>query len=337
MAGRMIDLGQTVGNYRVTAKLGEGGMGVVFRAEHPVIARRAALKAIHPELAVTPEVVARFVNEAKLISEIGHENIVDVTDFGRTDEGDFYIIMEYLSGQSLAEAIHRGGAMEPARALAIAAQIADALDASHARGVIHRDLKPENVFLVQRGAVRDFVKVLDFGLAKLTGGDAAAAQKTQSSLIMGTPYYLAPEQCEGRSELDGRADVYALGCILFELLTGMVPFGGESSGDVLVKQVTMPPPAARALVAGLPEALDAILQRALAKEPAERFPTMAAFRAALLDPAGAAAGVPRAVPNDLSERVRRAQPMPRGELTAAGGRAPGTRSTFREGMGAIAT
>jgi serine/threonine-protein kinase len=331
----MIGLGQIVGNYRITAKLGEGGMGVVFRAEHPVIARRAALKAIHPDLAPSPEIVARFVNEAKAISEIGHDNIVEVTDFGRTDDGDFYFVMEYLSGESLAEAIQRDGAMEPARALAITAQVADALDASHARGIVHRDLKPENVFLVRRGGSRDFVKVLDFGLAKLTGADSAAGP-AQGGTIMGTPFYMAPEQCEGRSDLDGRADIYALGCILFELLTGMVPFGGGTSGEVLVKQVTMPPPAARGLVASLPEALDAILARALAKDPADRFPTMAAFRAALLDPTGAAGAAPDAVATDLSERVRRAQPMARGTL-ATDGRAPATRSTFREGVGAIAT
>jgi serine/threonine-protein kinase len=334
----MIGLGQIVGNYRITAKLGEGGMGVVFRAEHPVIARRAALKAIHPDLTASPEVIARFVNEAKLISEIGHDNIVDVTDFGRTDEGDFYFVMEYLPGESLAEAIQRDGALEPARALAIAAQIADALDASHARGIIHRDLKPENVFLVRRRGSRDFVKVLDFGLATLAGARAPADGLTRAETVAGTPFYMAPEQCEGRSDLDGRADVYALGCILFELLTGMVPFGGGSSSEVLVKQVTMPPPAARGLVASLPQALDAILARALAKDPADRFPTMAAFRAALLDPASVAvAGAPPdPVADDLSERVRRAQPMARGTL-AAEGRAAATRSTFREGMGAIAT
>jgi serine/threonine-protein kinase len=333
----MIDLGQTVGNYRITAKLGEGGMGVVFLAEHPVIARRAALKAIHPEVTPSPEVVARFVNEAKLISEIGHENIVEVTDFGRTDEGDFYFIMEYLQGESLAEALQRGGAMDPARALAIATQIADALGASHARGVVHRDLKPENVFLVRRGGTRDFVKVLDFGLAKLTSGDGGTPGEVHPGNIMGTPYYMAPEQCEGRSAIDGRADVYALGCILFELLTGIVPFGGDSSTDVLVKQVTMRPPSARTLVADLPEALDVILGRALAKAPADRFPTMAAFRAALLDPAGATGVAAEAALDGLSQRVRRAQPTPRGALAAGAPRAPGARSTFREAMGAIAT
>jgi serine/threonine-protein kinase len=329
----MIGVGQTVGNYRITAKLGEGGMGMVFRAEHPVIARRAALKAIHPEFALRPEVISRFVNEAKVISRIGHEHIVEVTDFGRTPEGDFYFIMEHLSGEALSQAIERGGAMPPQRAVAIAAQIADALGASHVHGVVHRDLKPENVFLIDRGGSRDFVKVLDFGLAKLTSGDAATARETRSGMIMGTPYYMAPEQCEGRSEIDGRADVYALGVILFEMLTGSVPFSGESSGEILVKHVTMRPPAARALVPGLPEALDGILDQALAKDPVERFPSMEAFRRALLDVAGAA---PEAAPLTPSAGLRSSR-LSSTQGLGPGGARPHARTTFREGVGAIAS
>jgi serine/threonine-protein kinase len=339
----MIGLGQTIGNYRITAKLGEGGMGVVFRAEHPVIARRVALKAIHPEFGVTPAVISRFINEATLLSQIGHEHIVDVTDFGRTDDGDFYFIMEYLQGEALSAAIERGP-LAPARALAIAAQVADALAASHARGVVHRDLKPENVFLTARGGTRDFVKVLDFGLAELVSGQApergdhgGGGSAGSASSIMGTPYYMAPELCEGKDEIDARADVYALGVVLFEMLTGKVPFGGDSASEILVKQIFTRPPAARGIVADLPAALDVILHRALAKAPADRFPSMEAFRAALLDPEGHAGGAPRAILDDVTERVRTARPMARGELGPGDpGRAP-TRSTLREAVGAFAT
>jgi serine/threonine-protein kinase len=325
----MIQVGQTVGNYRITAKVGEGGMGVVFLAEHPVIARRAALKAIHPDFEPSAEVVARFVNEARLISQIGHEHIVDVTDFGRTPEGDFYFIMEYLAGEALADTIQRDGAMPLERALSIAAQIADALGASHARGVVHRDLKPENVFLIPRSGTRDFVKVLDFGLAKLMSGDAKT-QAGPASPIMGTPYYMSPEQCEGLSGIDGRADVYALGCILFEMLTGSVPFGGESSGEILAKQLTTRAPAARRFVAGLPEAVDVILQRALAKDPADRYQSMTELRLALLAPGIVA---PPAVGEDISAGIRGAQ------LTASEAPAPRTRArtTFREAAGAFAS
>jgi eukaryotic-like serine/threonine-protein kinase len=276
--GIMIAIGQTVGNYRVTEKLGEGAMGVVFLAEHPVIGRKAALKVIHPQHARNAEVVSRFVNEARVLNEIGHEHIVQVTDFGRTERGDFYFIMEYLDGEPLSEWILREGPAAPTRALAIAAQIADALDASHRHGIIHRDLKPENVFIVPRGG--SFVKVLDFGLAKLLHGHTA--YETLTGTIMGTPCYMAPEQCSGRGMIDERTDVYALGVVLFEMLTGRVPFGGESHGEVLNGHINKRPPAPSSVVSSLSPVLDALVLRALAKDPAKRFSSMANFRAALL-------------------------------------------------------
>jgi serine/threonine protein kinase len=314
-ATAMIELGQTVGNYRITSKLGEGGMGAVYLAEHPVIGRKAALKVIHPQHARNHDVVARFVNEASAISRIGHEHIVEVTDFGRTDGGDFYFIMEYLEGQALSDLIALQAPFEPARALAIAAQIADALVASHAHGVIHRDLKPDNVFVVPREDDANFVKVLDFGLAKLTNDNAAAPYETRAGLVMGTPYYMSPEQCEGSRELDERADIYSLGVVLFEMLTGHLPFGGDGYAEVLMKQVTMQAPAARSLVPDLPEELDVLLARALAKQPDERFPTMEAFREALREPAASAAALPRlAIRDDLSARMKAAHPMSRAEI-----------------------
>jgi tRNA A-37 threonylcarbamoyl transferase component Bud32 len=325
----MIDVGQTVGNYKVTAKLGEGGMGMVFLAEHPVIGRKAALKAIHPEHARNAEVVSRFVNEAKSINQIGHEHIVEVTDFGRTASGDFYFIMEYLQGETLAELIAREAPLPPARAVAIAGQIADALEASHAHGVIHRDLKPDNIFMVPRAGGADFVKVLDFGLAKLLNGDAAYDMR--AGLVMGTPYYMAPEQCEGRTEIDQRADIYALGVILFEMLTGKLPFGGDNCADILLKQITMLAPAARSIVPELPEALDVILHRALAKDPDERFATMAALRQVLLDPTSHVGARPQgAVHDDRSGRMRAAHPMTRAAIGLRHRRLPGTRPTSHE-------
>jgi serine/threonine-protein kinase len=311
----MIELGQTVGNYRVIAKLGEGAMGIVYLAEHPVIGRKAALKVVHPQHARNPEVVARFVNEATAINRIGHEHIVEVTDFGRTQGGDFYFTMEYLEGRALSDLIAREAPLPPARALAIAAQIADALAASHDHGVIHRDLKPENIFLVTRGEETSFVKVLDFGLAKLLNEERAAPHETRRGLVMGTPYYMSPEQCEGRREVDARADVYSLGVVLFEMLTGHLPFGGDAYGEVLMKQLTMRPPAARSLVPDLPEELDAVLHCALAKRATERFPSMQAFRHALLEPSRHATTVrPAGLHEDLSRRMRAAKPMSRAEI-----------------------
>ena len=175
-------------------------MGVVYLAEHPVIGRKVALKAIHPELSRNPEVVSRFMTEAKSVNQIGNEHIVDVSDFGTTTDGEFYFIMEYLQGESLADRLRRERLFDPHRALQIAAQVADALAASHSHGIIHRDLKPENIFLITRGQNRDFVKVLDFGLAKLTQGEEKVTHKTRTGSVMGTPYYMAPEQCEGKAE-----------------------------------------------------------------------------------------------------------------------------------------
>jgi serine/threonine protein kinase len=279
----MIDVGQTVGNYTITAKLGEGGMGTVFLAEHPVIGSKVALKAIHPEFARSPEVVSRFVNEARAVNQIGHDHIIDIHDFGNTPAGDFYFIMEFLNGEMLSDQRGRQVVFSPARALNIVAQIADALAASHERGVIHRDLKPDNIFLITRDAKPDFVKVLDFGLAKLTNESGTVrAYTTDAGIILGTPYYMSPEQCEGRAELDHRTDVYSLGVILFEMLTGQVPFAGEGFGEVMAKHISLPPPAARRFVPNLPIALDAILNRALAKHPDARFQTMGEFREVLL-------------------------------------------------------
>ena len=343
----MIDVGQTVGNYNITAKLGEGGMGTVFLAEHPVIGSRVALKAIHPQFAASAEVVGRFVNEAKAVNQIGHDHIVDITDFGTAPTGDFYFTMEYLQGESLGDAIKNAGAFPPARALSIAAQIADALSASHEHGIIHRDLKPENVILIVRDSVRDFVKVLDFGLAKLTHVhvDAQPAQHSRTGSVMGTPYYMSPEQCEGRAGIDHRADIYALGVMLFEMLTGKIPFGGTGYGEIIVKHVTVLPPAASSIVPELSSAMDAILFRALAKAPDERFATMAEFREALLDPERYGASAPVEVaPEELTGRVRAAMPMARTELSPGNdrpsspqyidglGKAP---STFRDSVGEV--
>jgi serine/threonine-protein kinase len=329
----MIEIGQTIGNYAITAKLGEGGMGMVFLAEHPVIGRRAALKVIHPEYARNPEVVSRFVTEARSLNAIGHEHIVEVTDFGTTPDGDFYFIMERLEGHSLAHLIVRDAPFTPERALRIAGQIAAALQASHDHGIIHRDLKPDNIYLVTHGEDPDFVKVLDFGLAKLVGTNEASPRNTRTGTVVGTPYYMAPEQCEGSVEIDHRADVYALGVLLFEMLTGKVPFGGTGFGEVMLKHMTMPAPAARGLVPELAPAVDAILFRALAKDPAQRFQSMAELGAALADPEGYAAATPHVgVHDDLSGRMRAARPMKRSEMRPA---TPHTPTTLREGIGEI--
>jgi serine/threonine-protein kinase len=279
----VIGVGATVGNYVVSQKIGEGAMGSVFLAHHPVIGKRVALKVIHPELAANEEMIARFFNEARAVTQIGHENIVDVQDFGQTPNGDSFIVMELLEGQGLGDRMKREGALSIPRATHIAIQIADGLAAAHARGVIHRDLKPDNLFLVQRGGDPDFVKILDFGLAKLTG-PGGMQHKTKTGSLLGTPHYMAPEQAEAQKNIDGRVDVYGLGCILFHMLTGRVPFPGEGFGEVLVKHLREPPPLPSRLNPQVPPALEKIVLHALAKKPEFRFSSMDEFRGALRDP-----------------------------------------------------
>ena len=223
--------------------------------------------------------------------------------------------MEYLQGESLSDRLKREKRIPLGQAMSIGAQIADALNASHQQGIIHRDLKPENIFLCTRGANREFVKVLDFGLAKLTQNDQKVTHKTRTGSVMGTPYYMSPEQCEGKTEIDYRADIYSLGVLIFEMLTGKVPFGGEGYGEIIVKHVTMPPPSVRSVVPELPEFMDPIMYRVLAKDRDQRFQTMADLREALLDPERYASSAPEiGIPDDLSGIARAAAPMARAEL-----------------------
>jgi serine/threonine-protein kinase len=280
----VIGIGATVGNYRVMEKIGEGAMGAVFLASHPVIGKRVALKVIHPELSANEEMLLRFFNEARAVTQIGHQNIVAVQDFGQTPEGDSFIIMELLEGRGLGDLMKQIGIFPVERALHVATQMADGLAAAHARGVIHRDLKPDNVILVPRSGDEDFVKILDFGLAKLQGPGASGMNlKTKTGSLLGTPHYMAPEQAEGKP-IDHRVDVYALGCILFQMLTGRVPFPGNGFGEVLVKHIREPPPLPSRLSAQVTPAIEKIVLHALAKKPEFRFKSMEDFGLALRRP-----------------------------------------------------
>lgn len=280
----MIGAGHTIGSYRILNKIGTGGMGAVFLAEHPLIGKKVALKVIHRELAGNKEVVQRFFQEAKAVTRINHEHIVQIHDFGVTPEGDHFYIMEYLEGKTLAQLIATERVVDPRRALHVGAQIASALAAAHGAGVIHRDLKPDNVMLIHRLGDPDFVKLLDFGLAKMFASSSAV--KTAAGVLLGTPQYMSPEACESRQTIDARTDVYALGILLFQLTTGRLPFDGETMGEVLVKQVTQLPPAPRGINPNLPPSVEQIILRCLAKAPDGRFPTMNQLREALLDPEG---------------------------------------------------
>ena len=217
-------INHTIGNYRVTSLLGEGGMGVVYLAQHPVFGRKVAIKLLHAVLARDPDIVARFFNEARAIHMVAHENIVEILDFGQTADGQPYFIMEFLQGESLTEAIARGP-MATEQVEAIGVQMCKALGAAHAKGIVHRDLKPHNVQLVIKADGALQVKILDFGVAKiLSTPDGASSVKTRTGSLMGTPLYMSPEQCKGAGVLDHRTDIYSLGVILFEMLSGRPPF-----------------------------------------------------------------------------------------------------------------
>lgn len=283
--------GQSFGNYRVLNRIGSGGMGAVYLAEHPLIGKRVALKVIHRDLATNREVVSRFFNEARAVNQIGNEHIVEINDFGQTPEGDHFFVMEHIEGRTLADVLEREGALHPQRALHIAAQIADALGAAHACAIIHRDLKPDNIMLTWRMGNPDFVKVLDFGLAKMLA-ESNATKLTAQGVVLGTPQYMAPEICESSQGIDQRSDIYALGVLLFQMATGRLPFDGTSMGSILIKHVTEPPPAPRGINPGIPPSVEQIILRCLAKSPDGRFASMTDLRQVLLDPDRYLAGGP---------------------------------------------
>src|SRR5262245_61677646 len=235
--------------YRIESVLGEGGMGAVYMAQHVLMRKRLAVKVLHPEMTRLPEMVARFEREAMAAAHIEHPNVAAATDFGKLENGAFFLVLEYVEGSSLRDLIEKGP-LPPRRALHIAHQIASALARAHALGIVHRDLKPENVMLVARDGDPDFVKVLDFGIAKVPVGELASRGAssdggqvlTQLGMVYGTPEYMAPEQALGQ-EVDARADLYALGAILFEMLAGVRPFDAESKVTLLGMKVTSDPPA----------------------------------------------------------------------------------------------
>lgn len=288
--GALDRVGTTVaGRYRIDRLLGSGGMGAVYRAEHVLMRKTVALKVLHREMTLVPEVVARFEREAIAASRVDHPNVVAATDFGKLEDGGFYLVLEFVEGRSLRAVLDAEGALAPDRAARIAAQIASALAEAHAQGIVHRDLKPDNVMLVERPENPEHVKVLDFGIAKVAANDLAGQPAlTRFGSVFGTPEYMSPEQAMGTT-VDHRADLYALGVLLHEMLAGETPFHDQDLMALLARQMTAPPPP---LPTSVPPALRAVVARLLAKRPEERPPSADAVVAALLPIAGAGGAPP---------------------------------------------
>ncbi|MDQ3370817.1 MAG: serine/threonine protein kinase, partial [Myxococcota bacterium] len=276
--GEDLLLGTTIGAYRVARLLGIGGMGRVYKGVQPTIGSRVAIKVLSRECSDRRDLVERFFAEAKAVNLIRHESIVNVLDLAMLPDGRPYIIMEYLDGVPLASIIEHAVSSQaplPLGGLArLAVEVLDALGAAHGKGVVHRDLKPDNIFVMPSGRP----KVLDFGIAKLT--DLTSGSSTRTGSLLGTPHYMAPEQAAGRP-VDHRADLYAIGVILFECATGQKPFQAESLFDLLRQHVEAPPPSPRALRHDLPAELEHVILTALAKAPDQRFATTHAMSAAL--------------------------------------------------------
>ena len=271
--------------YQVVRVVGEGGMGKVYEAKHLRLReRRFALKVLHPELASKPEIVQRFQREAETASGLDHPNVVSVFDVHRMPDGTPYLVGEFLDGEELGARLKRLGKLEVTQAVVIARQVCRALSAAHARGIVHRDMKPENVFLTERDGL-PVAKILDFGISKAGHRDT---HLTRTGVIMGTPSYMAPEQARGE-KVDLRADVYAVGALLYHLLTGRPPFESDDPGAVLTRVLTEEPARPRSLEPSIPEAVELVIQRAMAKHAADRYQSMAELDSALTPFDGSAA------------------------------------------------
>jgi serine/threonine-protein kinase len=321
--------GDTFGPYTIVRRLGAGAMGEVYQARHRHMGREAAIKVLRAELTEDSEVVNRFFTEARATAAVRHPGIVEIFDCDLHRSGRAFIVMEFLAGEDLAHRLQnvRSFAGDWPGLRAIARQIAGALGAAHAAGIVHRDLKPGNIFLVGVGADPPAVKVVDFGIAKLLNRGGGDHSLTQTGHILGTPLYMSPEQAKGAKTIDHRTDIYALGCVLFEMITGQPPFVRRGPADVLVAHLHDPAPRASSLEATVPAGLDDLVAEMLAKNPDQRPRSMADVVARLAEPAAPAPG---RVATQLMTGGKPAAPAPAGASPAPVGQnapvsaAPGT-------------
>ncbi len=312
--------------YELSAILGSGGMGTVYTAVHTWTGRRVAVKVLKPSYAENEDVVRRFLREARAAAALHHPNVVDVLDMGRTDDGAVYMVLELLEGDSLGALIRRDGKMEPARALPILVPMAEALSEVHARGFVHRDLKPDNIFVASlRG--KTIPKLLDFGIAKALDDTDAS---TRTGAIMGTAYYMSPEQAGGRPDVGPASDIWALGVVLYETLTGEPPFTAESATGVLVKIITTQPPQVPPEV---PSALARIVERAMRHSPSDRYSDMREMMSVMRD---AAQSLGIALPDPVAVEIRTPEEIERASFEPSDPRAAAARAATVPSDGVIA-
>ncbi len=277
--------------YRIISKLGEGGMGSVYASEHILLKKNVAIKVLRYDLARKEDVVRRFQNEAIAASRIGHENIIEVTDFGRTPDGSVYFVMEHLNGSALADIIQKSGSIPLRRAIPILLQITKALSAAHSQGIIHRDLKPENIVLIDKPDRKDFVKILDFGISKMLDTSDRAEKLTAMGMIVGTPEYMSPEQAAGMS-VDKRTDIYSLGVIIYEMMTGRLPFLADNAIRILMMHQTEKPVRPRDINPEIHIGMEQIILKCMEKKPEDRFQDMSEITQALIQLLSASAKAP---------------------------------------------
>ena len=328
------------GKYRIVRLIGEGGMGAVYEAENMRIHRKVAIKVLHSGVAQTGEAVSRFEREAQAAGRIGSEHIVEVLDLGNLPSGDRYMVMEFMDGDSLSGRIRDRTRLTPAEIYPIIHQLLEALAAAHGAGIIHRDLKPDNVYLLKsRGGKADFVKLLDFGISKFNqlSGDSGFSM-TRTGAVMGTPYYMAPEQAKGARDLDHRVDLYAAGVILYESVTGEVPFNADTFNELLFKIVLEAARPVEQVVPNMDPNFAAIVNKSMAREPAQRFQSAREFQQSL-EQWAAGAGPQFAAALNASVQTYGApaqhQPMGTGQHAAVGGQygAGGTGQHMAVGTG----
>lgn len=288
--------GSRIDRYEVEKLLGDGGMGAVYKARHAMLNQHVAIKLLHAEFARRGDMLERFLREARAAATIGNPHIIRVHDCGATADGRPFLVMELLEGEGIETILRRERRLSPPRAVALVIQVLDGLEAAHAAGIIHRDMKPANVFVRRTPdpATPEFVTVLDFGISKMSDPSGAQQQITQTGTMIGTPVYMAPEQIMSPKEVDRRVDIYATGVMLYEMLSGRLPYDGANTAELIVKACTMPPTPLLEVAPDVPHGLVAVVDQALAREPSQRFQTAAAFADALRRSLGGGHSLPTA-------------------------------------------